>query len=139
MFILPLVFGLIGAAVGATVAASVAQSVGTEDREKARYHRQVANDLTDKYTNLQQKYNEYTEKSQSEIDALTKQLAQSEAEKDLLYLIVRQQQVLQKLIFDIDENPTLLALEELKKAIHLTNACILELRKEFQVQEEFIQ
>jgi len=53
-FLLPLV----GAAVGAAVVALVTHASGKKDRQAAEHHRQVANDLTTKFSNLEKRYNE---------------------------------------------------------------------------------
>jgi hypothetical protein len=125
-FLLP----LISAAVGATAGVLVTHTVGEKDRQSAKYHKQIANDLTSKLSNLDNRYNEYVEQSKNQIDNLTKQHALDEAEKDLLRLAVRLQQSLYILMWDIDNKPTRYALTEFKKAIEATNKVLLELDEE---------
>lgn len=55
IFIIPLVFGALGAAVGAVAGAFTAHAAGEKDRQAAKHHKQVANELTGKYANLENK------------------------------------------------------------------------------------
>ena len=125
-FLLPLV----GVAVGAAVSALVTHSAGEKDRQSAGYHRQVANDLTTKYSNLEKRYNEYADKSKKQIDDSSKQHALDEAEKDLLRLAIRLQQSLYMLMWDIDEKPTKKALVYFVEAVEATNTVLFELNEE---------
>lgn len=134
LFLLPLV----GAAVGVAVGAFATHAVGEEDRQAAKYHRQVANDLSSKYSSLEKRYNEYTEKSKRQIHDLTQQRALDEVEKDLLRLAIRLQQCLYTLMWDIDDNPTRESLIEFEKAVLATNTVLFELREEFiQVPDKY--
>ena len=56
IFILPFVFGAVGLAVGAVAGAFTSHAAGEKDRQSAKHHRQVANELVEKYTNLEKKY-----------------------------------------------------------------------------------
>jgi gas vesicle protein len=76
-FLLPLV----GAAVGAAAGAFATHAASEKDRQAAKHHRQVANDLSNKYSNLEKRYNEYTEKSKQQIHDLTQQHALDEQRK----------------------------------------------------------
>ncbi|MBD1907486.1 hypothetical protein NDI37_24890 [Funiculus sociatus GB2-A5] len=125
-FLLPLV----GAAVGAAVGALVTHASGEKDRQAAQYHKQVANDLTTKLSNLEKRYNEYADKSKNQIDDLTRQHALGEAEKDLLRLAIRLQQSLYMLMWDIDDKPTYNALIGLEEAVAATNKVLFELNEE---------
>lgn len=58
-FLLP----LIGAAVGAVASAFVTHAAGEKDRQAGNHHRQVANELTEKYSALEKRYYEFSEKS----------------------------------------------------------------------------
>lgn len=133
-FLLPLV----GAAVGATVGAFATHAAGEKDRQAAKYHRQVANDLSSKYSNLERMYNEYADKSKQQINDLTRQHALDEAEKDFLRLAIRLQQSLYTLMWKIDDKPTHKALVEFEKAVLATNTVLFELKEEFiQVPERY--
>lgn len=133
-FLLPLV----GAAVGAAVGAFVTHAAGEEDRQKAKRHKQVADDLSTKYLNLQKTYYEDNDRSKQQINDLTRQHALDEAEKDLLRLAIRLQQSLYTLMWDIDEQPTNKALVEFEKAILATNTVLFELKEEFiQVPDRY--
>lgn len=125
-FLLPLV----GAAVGAAVGALVTHASGEKDRQSAEHHRKVANDLTNKFSNLEKRYNEYADKSKGQIDELTKQHALDEAEKDLLRLAIRLQQSLYMLMWDIDNKPTYDALIDFEQAVEATNRVLSELDEE---------
>ncbi|MDX2240512.1 MAG: hypothetical protein NW224_07505 [Leptolyngbyaceae cyanobacterium bins.302] len=125
-FLLPLV----GAAVGAAVGALVTHASGEKDRQAAEHHRKVANDLTNKFSNLEKRYNEYADKSKSQIDDLTRQHALDETEKDLLRLAIRLQQSLYVLMWDIDNKPTYDALMDFEQAVEATNRVLSELSEE---------
>jgi hypothetical protein len=133
-FLLP----LIGAAVGATVTALVIDAIDEEDRQKSKHHREIANDLSSKYSSLEKKYNEYADKSKQQIEALTIQHSLDEADKDFLRLALRLQQGLCALMFDIDNKPTSQALAEFEKAVLATNTVLSELKEELiQVPEKY--
>ena len=53
IFMLPFLFGAVGLAVGAVAGALTTHAVGEKDRQAAKHHRQIANELTNKYTNLE--------------------------------------------------------------------------------------
>lgn len=125
-FLLPLV----GAAVGAAVGALVTHASNEKDRQAAEHHRQVANDLTTKFSNLEKRYNEYSDKSKSQIDDLTKQHALDEADKDLLRLAIRLQQSLYVLMWDVDNKPTYGALINFEGAVAATNKVLSKLDEE---------
>jgi plasmid segregation protein ParM len=125
-FLLPLVSAAVGAAVGALVT----HASGEKDRQSAEHHRKVANDLTNKFSNLEKRYNEYADKSKGQINELTKQHALDEAEKDLLRLAIRLQQSLYMLMWDIDNKPTYDALIDFKQAVEVTNRVLSELDEE---------
>jgi gas vesicle protein len=133
-FLLPLV----GVAVGAVTSAFITHASGEEDRQAAKHHKQVANDLSAKYSNLEKSYNEYADKSKQQINDLTLQHALDEAEKDLLRLAIRLQQCLYTLMWDIDHNPTRESLVEFEKAVLATNTVLFELKEEFiQVPDKY--
>ncbi|MEH2382940.1 MAG: hypothetical protein V7K27_29315 [Nostoc sp.] len=88
---LPFIFGALGLAVGAVVGAFTTHAVGESDRQAAKHHRTVANELADKYTNLEKKYYELADKTKKQIIDLTHQHALDEVDKDCLRLAVRLQ------------------------------------------------
>jgi gas vesicle protein len=134
-------FPLIGAAVGAVAGAYVAHAGGEKDRQSSKHHREVANELSTKYSNLQKKYDDLADTAkkqakeqanlyQQHIDDLTRINAQNEAEKDLLRLAIRLQQSLHTLMFDIDEQPTKEALLKFEQAVLATNTVLFKLKEE---------
>ena len=125
-FLLPLV----SVAVGATVGALVTHANSEKDRQAAQHHRQVANDLATKLSSLQERYNEYADKSKSQTDAYTRQHALDEADKDLCRLAIRLQQTLYMLMLDIDEKPTFSALTGFEEAVSATNQVLSALNEE---------
>jgi len=118
---LPLIFSGIGAAVGAVAGAFVTHAIGEKDRQAAKYHKTVANELTQKYAALEKRYNELAHKSKQQIIDLTLQHALDEVEKDCLRLAVRLQQNLISLMWEIDREPTENALKKFVQAVDLTN------------------
>lgn len=124
-FLLP----LIGAAVGAAVGALVTHTAGEKDRQAAEHHRKVANDLSNKYSNLTKTYNEYAEKSKNQISDLTKKHAIDEAEKDLRELVIELQQSILYLMLDIDERPTPSSLQSFRNAVESTNKLLIKINK----------
>lgn len=130
IFILPFVFGVISVAVSAVAGAFIAHAGGEEDRQAAKHHRTVANELIKKYTALEKRYYELSDESKKQIFDLTRQHALDEVEKDVLRLAVRLQQKLISLMWDIDREPTELALKEFVNAVDLTNNILRPLNEE---------
>jgi phage-related minor tail protein len=125
-FLLPLV----GVAVGAAVGALVTHASSENDKQAAEHHRLVANDLTNKFSNLEKRYNEYVDKTKSQIDDLTRQHVLDEVEKDFLRIAIRLQQSLYMLMWDLDDKPTYDALIDFEKAVAATNEILSELNEE---------
>ena len=134
-------FPMIGAAVGAVAGAYVAHAGGEKDRQSSKHHREVANELSTKYSNLQKRYDNFADTAkkqakeqanlyQQHINDLTRINAQNEAEKDLLRLAIRLQQSLHTLMFDIDEQPTKEALLKFEQAVLATNTVLFKLKEE---------
>jgi plasmid segregation protein ParM len=130
IFIIPLLFGALGAAVGAVAGAFTAHAAGEKDRQVGKHHRQVANELTDKYANLEKKYYEFADESKKQINDLTRQHALDEVEKDCLRLAVRLQQNLISLMWEIDREPTTDALNRFQAAVEQTNQVLYQLKEE---------
>ncbi|WP_375507092.1 dynamin family protein [uncultured Nostoc sp.] len=127
---LPFIFGALGLAVGAVVGAFTTHAVGESDRQAAKHHRTVANELADKYANLEQKYHELADESKKQILGLTRQHALDEVEKDCLRLTVRLQHSLISLMWDIDRDPTEAALKGFVNAVELTNNVLCKINEE---------
>ncbi len=130
IFIIPLLFGAIGVAVGAVAGAFTAHAAGEKDRKAAKHHRQVANELTDKYTSLENKYYEFADESKKQINDLTHQHVLDEVEKDCLRLAIRLQQSLISLMWEIDREPTTDALNRFQGAVEQTNQVLEQLKEE---------
>lgn len=130
LFILPFVFGAIGVAVSAVAGAFIAHAGGEEDRQAAKHHRTVANELIEKYTTLEKRYYELSDESKKQICDLTRQHALDEVQKDCLRLAVRLQQNLIALMWEIDREPTELGLKKLVNAVDLTNNILRPLNEE---------
>ncbi len=130
IFIIPLLFGAIGVAVGAVAGAFTAHAAGEKDRQAAKHHRQVANELTDKYTSLENKYYEFADESKKQINDLTHQHVLDEVEKDCLRLAIRLQQSLISLMWEIDREPTTDALNRFQAAVEQTNQVLEQLKEE---------
>ncbi|MDP5017986.1 MAG: hypothetical protein NWQ43_11890 [Dolichospermum sp.] len=130
IFILPFVFGAVGVAVGGFIGVLTTHTTGEKDRQATKYHRQVANELVEKYANIKKQYSELADESQKQIDDLTRQIALSEIEKDCLRLAVRLQQSLISLMWEIDKEPTAEILNQFKVAVEQTNYVLYQLNEE---------
>jgi GTPase Era involved in 16S rRNA processing len=130
IFILPFVFGAVGLAVGAVAGAFTSHAAGENDRQAAKHHRKVANELVEKYTNLEKQYYELADESQKQINDLTRQIALGEIEKDCLRLAVRLQQTLISLMWSIDKEPTIDVLKQFVTAVDLTNNVLCRINEE---------
>lgn len=128
--VLPFIIGGLSAAVAAVAGACVAHAAGAKDREAAKYHRTIANELTVDYHKLEKRYQELEQASQREIEELTRINARSEMEKDALRLALRLQSHIIRLMQDIQLVPTTQALRELQQAANCINPVLLQLREE---------
>jgi len=126
LFLLP----LLGAAFGVVAGALITRAAGEEDKQAAKYHREVANELMAKYSNLQKKYNQLEEKSKSQVDYLTRQHALDESEKDLFRLAVRLQNSLYPLMWSIDNKPTRDTLDNFEESVKAINEILIKLNEE---------
>lgn len=129
IFIIPLIFGAIGAAVGAVAGALTTHAMGESDRQEAKHHRTVANELTNKYSALEKRYYELADESKKQIFDLTRQRALDEVEKGGLRLALRLQHDLIELMYAIDREPTEAALKEFVAAVELTNTVLRQLQE----------
>jgi plasmid segregation protein ParM len=130
IFIIPLIFGAMGVAVGAVAGAFTAHAAGEKDREAAKHHKKIANELTDKYASLEKKYYEFADESKRQIDDLTRQHALNEVEKDCLRLAIRLQQNLIDLMWEIDREPTADTLNIFQSAVEQTNQVLSQLKED---------
>jgi plasmid segregation protein ParM len=130
IFIIPLVFSALGVAVGAVAGAFTAHAAGEKDRQAAKHHKQVANELTNQYATLEKKYYEFAEGSKRLINDLTHQHALDEVEKDCLRLAVRLQQNLISLMWEIDREPIADTVNKFQAAVEQTNQVLYQLKEE---------
>jgi plasmid segregation protein ParM len=63
---IPFLFGVIGLAIGAFAA----YTAGGKNRQAAKHYKKVANELSDKYTNLEKGYHQLTDENTKKIDEL---------------------------------------------------------------------
>ncbi|NES03741.1 MAG: hypothetical protein F6K22_13345 [Okeania sp. SIO2F4] len=131
--VLPFIIGGIGVAVGAAVGAFTTHAAGEKDREKAKYHRKIANELSEKYTALEKRYYELADKSNKKIKKLIRQKALDEVEKDCLRFALRLQQNLLLLMQEIDSEPSTLTLKNFREAVDFTNKVLYQLNEELIV------
>lgn len=128
--VLPLIMAGLGAAVGAVAGACFTHAAGEKDRQAAKYHRQVANELSVNYSNLEKRYQELEQTSQQHILDMIQEKARSEMEKDCLRLALRLQAHIIRLMHDVQVCPTIQALQELRQAVDSTNPVLLGLREQ---------
>jgi len=128
--VLPLIMAGLGAAVGAVASACFTHATGEKDRQAAKYHRQIANELSVNYSSLEKRYQELERTSQQHILELTQQNARSEMDKDCLRLALRLQAHIIRLMHDVQVCPTIQALQELRQAVDATNPVLLGLWEE---------
>ncbi len=98
-----------------------AHSSGEKDRQKVKHLNQVNNDLINKRNELEKRYQKISETSKQQISNYQRKLANSELEKDALYLAIRLQNDLMSLMEALDRNPSLEVLEKFQDAVVKTN------------------
>jgi len=130
MFFLPFIVGTLGVAVGAVAGAFTAHATGEKDRQAAKHHRIIANELVDKYSVLEKRYYELADESKNKINNLTRQHALDEVEKDCLRLAVRLQQYLISLMWKIDKEPTEITLKNFLQAVEMTNNVLCQINED---------
>ncbi|MGD1713216.1 hypothetical protein [Dapis sp. BLCC M172] len=128
--VFPFIIGALGLAVGAVAGTFTTHAVGEKDRQAAKYHRKIANELSEQYAELEQRYYELADKSQRQIQDLIRQKALDEVEKDCLRLALRLQQHLIYLMADIDREPSIYALQSFREAVDITNEVLCEANEE---------
>jgi hypothetical protein len=125
---LPLIMAACAAA-GAVAGVLTTQAVNEKDRQAVKKYEKVNAELINSRDKLQQRYYELADRSQKQIKDLNLKLAESEMEKDLVYLALSLYHELMALREDIDINPCFEVLVEFHKAIALTNYVLQQLDK----------
>ncbi len=133
MFFIPFIIGTLGVAIGAVAGAFTAHAAGETDRQAAKHHRIVANELVEKYANLEKQYHQLADESKKQIHDLTRQHALDEVEKDCLRLAVRLQQSLISLMWSIDREPNIDVLKQFIQAVELTNNILCRINEELVI------
>jgi tetratricopeptide (TPR) repeat protein len=125
---LPLIMAVCGAA-GAVAGVFVTQAANEKDKQAAKKYEKVNAELINKRNEVEKSYYELSDRTKQQVNELNLKLAESEMEKDALYLAIRLQNNLISLMEGIEKNPSLEILVEFKKAIALTNHVLKELKE----------
>lgn len=130
-------FFLLGAAAGAVAAALFSHSKNEPNRQKAEeyrrkaeYYEREAEYYKNNYTNEKKQHGSYVAQSQDTVHDLSQKLAKTEEDKSGFRVVVRYQQDLISLMFDIDANPSREALREFHQAIFTINRVLVNLGEE---------
>lgn len=126
---LPLIMAVCGTA-GAVAGVFATQAVNEKDKQAAKKYEKVNTELINKRNELEKRYYELSDRSKQQVNELNLKLAESEIEKDALYLAIRLQNNLISLMDGIEQNPSLNILVEFKKAVALTNHVLKELKED---------
>ena len=125
---LPLIMAVCGAA-GAVAGVFVTQAANEKDKQAAKKYEKVNTELINKRNELEKRYYELSDRSKQQVNELNLKLAESEMEKDALYLAIRLQNNLISLMEGIEKNLSLEILVEFKKAVALTNHVLKEVKE----------
>ena len=125
---LPLIMAACGAA-GAVIGVLTTQTANEKDKQAVKRYEKVNAELINSRDKLQKQYYELSDRSKKQINELNLKLAESEMEKDLVYLALSLYHELMALREDIDINPSFEVLVEFQKAIALTNYVLKQLDK----------
>lgn len=125
---LPLIMAACGAA-GAVIGVLTTQAANEKDKQAVKRYEKVNAELINSRDKLQKQYYELSDRSKKQINDLNLKLAESEMEKDLVYLALSLYHELMALREDIDINPSFEVLVEFHKAIALTNYVLKQLDK----------
>ena len=123
---LPLIMAAIGAA-SAVAGAVTTHAANEKNRQAVKRYEKVNAELINSRDRLQKQYYELSDRSKQQINNLNLKLAESEMEKDLVYLALSLYHELMALREDIDINPSFEVLVEFHKAIILTNYVLKQL------------
>jgi gas vesicle protein len=127
IFIIPIIIGAIGVAVGAVGGALAAHAAGEKDRQAAKHHRGVENELQNKYIALRKRHDEIVNTTKAQISDLERKLAISEVEIDALRLAIELKGAVIHLMDSIARNPSHEALNQLNLALNVTNQVLSQL------------
>lgn len=125
---LPLIMAACAAA-GAVAGVVTTHVAKEQDKQAIKKYEKVNAELIDSRDKLQQHYYELSDRSKQQINEVNLKLAESEMEKDLVYLALSLYHELMALREDIDVNPSFEVLVEFHKAIILTNYVLQQLDK----------
>lgn len=125
---LPLIMAACAAA-GAVAGVVTTHAAKEQDKQAIKKYEKVNAELINSRDKLQQRYYELSDRSKNQIENLNLKLAESEMEKDLVYLALSLYHELMALREDIDVNPSFEVLVEFHKAIILTNYVLQQLDK----------
>lgn len=127
---LPLIIGGLCAAVGFVAGAITSHAAGEQDRQAVKQFEKVNEELINSRDALEKRYYELSDSSKDQISDLQRKLAESELEKDALYLVVRLQNSLFLLMQAIDRNPAFEVLFQFREAVNQTNLVLSHLGEE---------
>lgn len=127
---LPLVTAAISA-INAVASVIKTKAAKEQDRQVIKRYEKVNAELINSRDKLQKQYYELSDRSKQQLDYLNLKLAESEMEKDLVYLALSLYHELIALREDIDINPSFEVLVEFHKAIIVTNYVLKQLDKQF--------
>ncbi|MBW4444907.1 MAG: hypothetical protein KME10_27705 [Plectolyngbya sp. WJT66-NPBG17] len=127
---LPLIIGGLCAAVSFAAGAITSHAAGEKDRQAAKHLEKVNADLINKRDALEKRYYELSDTSKDRVSDLQRKLAESELEKDALYLVVRLQNSLLLLMQAIDREPSFEVLFQFREAVNQTNAMLTHLEED---------
>ncbi|MGK7949733.1 MAG: tetratricopeptide repeat protein [Xenococcaceae cyanobacterium] len=126
---LPLIMAAISAA-NAVAGVFTTKAANEKDRQAAKRYETVNAELINSRDKLQKQYYELSDRSKKQINDLNLKLAESEMEKDLVYLALSLYHELMALREDIDINPSFEVLVKFHKAIIVTNYVLKQLNKD---------
>lgn len=127
---LPVIIGGLVAAVGFAAGAIASHAAGEKDRQMTKHFNQVNADLINSRDALEKRYIELSDASKKQINDLQRKLAESELEKDALYLVIRLQSSLILLMQAIDKDPSIEVLFQFQQAVSQTNFVLGQIREE---------
>jgi tetratricopeptide (TPR) repeat protein len=125
---LPLIMAAISAA-NAVASVLKTKASSEQDGQVIKRYEKVNAQLINNRDKLQKQYYELADRSKRQIDDLNLKLAESEMEKDLVYLALSLYHELMALREDIDINPSFEVLVKFHKAIIVTNYVLKQLNK----------
>ncbi len=125
---LPLIMAVCGAA-GAVAGVVTTQAANEKDQQAVKRYEKVNAELINSRNELEKRYYQLSNNSKEQAIEMNLKLAESEIEKDLVYLALNLYHELMALREDIDINPSFVVLKDFHKAITLTNYVLKQLDK----------